>query len=102
MNKQSMLYIDDIQSFLALAPEWSYDSAHGGRIHREYLFKDFVSAFAFMTQCALWAEKAGHHPDWSNAYNRVHISLTTHDIGGLSQKDIDFAKFADAVYRVCE
>jgi len=51
-----------------------------------------------MTQCALMAEKMDHHPDWSNVYNKVHVSLTTHDAGGVSQLDVDFARFADQVY----
>ena len=64
-------------------------------IQKSYRFKDFTEAFAFMTRVALLAEKADHHPEWSNVYNRVEIVLTTHDADGLSQRDIDLAKAID-------
>jgi 4a-hydroxytetrahydrobiopterin dehydratase len=67
-------------------------------ITRQFVFADFNRAFAFMTQVALAAEKADHHPEWSNVYNKVRITLTTHDAGGLTQKDLDLARFADAAY----
>jgi 4a-hydroxytetrahydrobiopterin dehydratase len=67
-------------------------------IQREYVFKDFNRAFAFMTQVALAAEKADHHPEWSNVYNKVRVTLTTHDAGGVTQKDLDLARFADDAY----
>ena len=67
-------------------------------ITREYLFKDFNRAFAFMTQVALAAEKADHHPEWSNVYNKVRVTLSTHDAGGVTQKDLDLARFADEAY----
>ena len=54
-------------------------------------FADFAEAFAFMTRVAILAEKADHHPEWFNVYNRVEIKLTTHDAGGVSQRDIDLA-----------
>lgn len=62
-----------------------------GKLHRQFRFPDFVAAFGFMTQVALVAEQLGHHPEWSNVYNRLRIELTTHDAGGISQRDIDFA-----------
>ena len=67
-------------------------------ITREYVFKDFNRAFAFMTQVALAAEKADHHPEWSNVYNKVRVTLSTHDAGGVTQKDLDLARFADEAY----
>jgi 4a-hydroxytetrahydrobiopterin dehydratase len=67
-------------------------------ITREFLFPDFNRAFAFMTQVALAAEKADHHPEWTNVYNKVRITLTTHDAGGVTQKDLDLARFADEAY----
>ena len=73
---------------------WAVD---GGKLHRELEFKDFSQAWAFMSRVALAAEKADHHPEWSNVYNRVEIVLSTHDAGGLSGKDIDLAKFIDSV-----
>ncbi len=66
-----------------------------GKLHKVYQFPDFVSAFAFMTKVALWAEKLDHHPEWSNVYNRVVIDLTTHDAGGISQKDFLLAQKID-------
>jgi len=66
-------------------------------IFRDFAFRDFSEAFAFMTQVALLAESQDHHPEWSNVYNRVHILLTTHDAGGLSARDIRLAKAIDAL-----
>lgn len=65
---------------------------HEGAIAKEFLFADFSEAFAFMTRVALAAEKMDHHPDWNNTYNRVHISLMTHDKGGLTTLDVELAK----------
>ena len=62
---------------------------------KTYRFKDFTEAFAFMTRVALLAEKADHHPEWFNVYNRVEILLTTHDADGLSMRDIALAKAID-------
>jgi 4a-hydroxytetrahydrobiopterin dehydratase len=66
-------------------------------IHRRFTFTDFNAAFGFMTRVALYAERADHHPEWSNVYNRVDITLTSHDVGGISQRDIDMARFIDAI-----
>ncbi len=69
-----------------------------GRLEREFEFADFSEAFGFMTRVALLAEQAGHHPDWSNSWNRVKISLTTHDAGSVvTQKDRDLAAAIDRV-----
>jgi 4a-hydroxytetrahydrobiopterin dehydratase len=67
----------------------------GDGIERTYKFSDFTQAFAFMTRVALLAEKADHHPEWSNVYNRVEIRLTTHDAGGLSPRDFALARAID-------
>lgn len=75
---------------------WVYDQA-ADAIERAFRFKDFSEAFAFMARVALAAEKAGHHPDWSNSYNTVTIRLSTHDAGGLSAKDIALAKAIDTL-----
>jgi 4a-hydroxytetrahydrobiopterin dehydratase len=69
----------------------------GLAIEREFRFSDFSEAFAFMTGVAILAEKADHHPEWSNVWNRVHVTLTTHDAGGLSQRDIAMARAIEGV-----
>ena len=63
---------------------------------RGFRFKDFSAAWAFMSRVALLAEKHDHHPEWSNTYNKVEITLTTHDAGGLSERDIGMAQAIDA------
>jgi 4a-hydroxytetrahydrobiopterin dehydratase len=70
--------------------------ADGLAIERTFKFADFAEAFAFMTRVAIHAEKADHHPEWFNVYNRVEITLTTHDAGGLSTRDVALAKVIDA------
>lgn len=64
-------------------------------IQKSFKFADFNHAWSFMTRVALAAEKADHHPEWSNVYNRVEIVLSTHDAGGVSEKDVALAKFID-------
>lgn len=68
-----------------------------GKLHREFRFTDFVNAFGFMAQVALVAEAMGHHPEWSNVWNRVTIDLTTHDTGGLSNLDLELARRIDTL-----
>lgn len=80
-------------------PEWDHDDGRDA-ISRSFTFDDFSQAFAFMTQVALLAEKADHHPEWSNVYNRVDILLTTHDAGGLSGRDIEMAQAIDSLVDV--
>lgn len=66
-------------------------------IHREMVFKNFVEAFSFMTSVAMLAEKANHHPNWKNTYNKVTIALNTHDADGITHKDFDLAKEIDTI-----
>ena len=84
----------EISTALPALTGWTL-SREGAAIRRDFTFPDFVAAFGFMSSVALLAEKADHHPEWSNVYNRVTIELTTHDAangaGGLSQRDIDLA-----------
>ena len=85
-------------SLLATLPGWRLAAERGGSIRRDFVFADFNQAFGFMAQVALLAERHDHHPEWSNAYNRVSITLTTHDAGGLSLRDIELARCIDAVF----
>jgi 4a-hydroxytetrahydrobiopterin dehydratase len=64
-------------------------------IHKTFVFGNFVEAFGFMTRAALWAEKWNHHPEWSNVYKTVEVTLTTHDAGGLSALDVKLARKLD-------
>ena len=79
------------QALLAEHPAWTL-RADGLAIEREFKFEDFSQAFGFMTRVALYAEKADHHPEWFNVYNRVRITLTTHDADGLSARDAAMAR----------
>ena len=87
---------DERAAALDTLGEWDYDDARDA-ITRQFMFADFVEAFGFMTRVAILAEKADHHPEWSNVYNRVEVLLTTHDAGGLSTRDVALAKAIDAL-----
>lgn len=75
---------------------WSL-ARDGDAFHKEFKFDDFVNAFGFMSSVAILAEKQDHHPEWSNVYNTVDITLTTHDADGLSKRDVELAKAIDAL-----
>jgi len=77
-------------------PAWTLDPA-GQALHREFRFRDFSEAWGFMCRVALLAEAQAHHPDWSNVWNTVRITLTTHDAGGLTDKDRTLARAIDAL-----
>ena len=64
-------------------------------IHKTFQFADFVAAFGFMTRAAIWAEKLNHHPEWSNVYKTVEVTLSTHDVGGLTELDVKLARKMD-------
>ena len=81
---------------LAGLPGWSFEAERGG-IAKSFRFRDFADAFAFMTRVALEAEKADHHPDWTNVWNRVDIFLTTHSAGGLTERDIALARRVEEI-----
>ena len=76
---------------LAEVPGWTL-RADGKAIERQFKFGDFNAAFGFMTRVALYADKYDHHPEWFNVYNRVEMTLTTHDADGLSQRDAAMAR----------
>ena len=81
---------------LAALAGWTYDAERDG-IVRSFRFKTFNAAFGFMTRVALAAEKRDHHPEWFNVYNRVDIFLTSHDVKGLSGRDVDLARAIDRI-----
>ena len=85
-----------LPGLLSQLPRWSLDP-EAVAISRHLEFADFNEAFAFMTRVALMAERKDHHPDWSNAYNVVDVTLTTHDARGLTMKDIELARFIDRI-----
>jgi 4a-hydroxytetrahydrobiopterin dehydratase len=82
----------------AAVPEWSL-AGERDAIRRAFRFRDFSEAWGFMCRVALLAEAQDHHPEWSNVYNRVEISLTTHDAGGLSERDVRLARAIDGLLR---
>ena len=79
----------DLEAALTELSGWKLQD---GKLYRQFKFPNFPAAFGFMTQMAFYSESAGHHPEWSNVYNRVTVKLTTHDASGITQKDIDWAK----------
>jgi 4a-hydroxytetrahydrobiopterin dehydratase len=72
---------------------WTYT----GKLHKQYVFADFIHAFGFMATTALIIEKMNHHPEWSNVWNRVTVDLTTHDAGGVSARDFELARELDRI-----
>jgi 4a-hydroxytetrahydrobiopterin dehydratase len=72
-------------------------SVQDGQLHREFKFASFPEAFAFMTRVALIAEKMDHHPDWSNSYDKVVVNLSSHDVGGISERDFRLAAAIDTL-----
>ena len=79
----------EIQKALTELGSWTLEN---DKLHCEYRFRDFVQAFGFMAQAALLAERAAHHPEWFNVYNRVVVDLTTHEAQGITHKDLDLAR----------
>jgi 4a-hydroxytetrahydrobiopterin dehydratase len=88
-SRPSRLSEFDIAAALAELPGWKLE---GGKLHREYKFADFVTAFAFMTGVALVAQRMDHHPEWFNVWSTVRIDLETHDAGGVTMLDVQLAQ----------
>lgn len=86
-----------LQQHLTGLPGWTHHPERGA-ISRSFRFANFAEAFGFMAQMALVSERLDHHPEWFNVYNRVDVTLTTHDADGLSERDITWAKAADGAY----
>ena len=89
MARPPRLKPEQITEKLPLIPGWTYER---GALRREFKFPTFVEAFGFMTRVALQAERIDHHPNWSNVYNTVSVSLSTHDAGGVTDLDFELAK----------
>jgi 4a-hydroxytetrahydrobiopterin dehydratase len=88
MAERKKLSEEELAAALRSLVGWSILN---GKLHKEFKFSDFVHAFGFMSEVALIAEKMNHHPDWANVYNRVTVDLVTHDLGGISSFDVEFA-----------
>ena len=94
MVERRVLSEDEIRTSLGELPGWSLE---GGKLHRELSFDDFSAAWGFMSRVALVAEQLEHHPEWFNVYSTVRIDLSTHDVGGVSPFDIEFARRVNAI-----
>ncbi len=92
MSRPPRLADDAVTARLGDLPDWSLA---GGKLRREFTFRDFSEAFGFMARAALVAERLDHHPDWSNVWNRVTVELWTHDAGGLTELDFELARAMD-------
>lgn len=89
------LSASEITASLRSIPNWTIED---GKLYRQFLFPRFVEAFGFMASVATVCEKQDHHPEWFNVYNKVQISLTTHEAGGISERDFLLARSIDEIY----
>ena len=85
---------EQIRKELTDLPGWSIVN---GKLHKDFVFIDFIEAFGFMSTAALHIEKMNHHPEWFNVYNKIKIELTTHDAGGITQNDINLARILNSL-----
>jgi 4a-hydroxytetrahydrobiopterin dehydratase len=90
-----------LAAVLEKLPIWAAAKGEREAIYRQVVFGDFSRAFGFMSRVAMQAEKLDHHPEWSNVYAKVDIILTTHDAGGVTELDLEMAKFIDTVALQC-
>jgi len=96
MSKPVKLSEGELSRKLSNLPDWKVKR---GKLHREYVFADFVAAFGFMTSAALVAQAMDHHPDWMNVWNKVTIDLVTHDAKGITLLDVQLAKSMEELAR---
>ena len=94
MTKLSRQQMSELAARL---PAWEVRAERGGTLTRRFVFHDFAQAFGFMAQVAVHAERLDHHPEWANVYDRVDVTLTTHDVQGLSEKDVAMAELMDRI-----
>lgn len=85
---------DQIKQELAELSGWSVND---GKLHKDFVFRDFVDAFGFMSRAALHVERLNHHPEWFNVYNKLSVDLKTHDADGITQNDIKLAKVLNSL-----
>lgn len=90
----ALLDAQGIVDRMPLVPDWALED---GRLHRELTFGNFSEAFGFMARSALVAERLGHHPDWSNSWNRVTVDIASHQAGGITERCFDLARAMDAI-----
>ncbi len=88
----SALSLQELETQLAQLEGWTIQN---NKLHKEFKFASFIEAFGFMSSLALVSEAMGHHPEWFNVYNKVTVDLTTHDVGGITMKDVAWAHRAD-------
>lgn len=93
MSRPARIPLDEA---LAQLPGW-VGASDPEAVCKTFRFKDFSAAFGFITRAAMKAEQRDHHPEWSNIYNRVEVRLTTHDAGGVTALDVEFARFFDSI-----
>lgn len=86
----------EIAASLTQLPDWRYE---GGVLRRSYRFPDFVRAFSFMTACAMRIQEMDHHPEWSNVYGNVEVTLVTHDASGVTARDVELARRIESLAR---
>ncbi len=85
---------DQIRQELTGLHGWSVVN---GKLHKDFVFADFIDAFGFMSRAAIHIEKMNHHPEWFNVYNKIKVELVTHDAGGITQNDINLARTLDSL-----
>lgn len=89
---------EELAAQVPMLDGWTHAADRGGMLSKEFRFEDFNQAFGFMAQMALHAERMNHHPEWFNVYDRVSVTLTTHDVNGISAKDIEMARLMNCVF----
>lgn len=87
---------EQIKKELPNLPGWNVTN---GKLHKDFIFKDFIEAFGFISKAAIHIEKMNHHPEWFNVYNKIKVDLVTHDAGGITQNDINLAKILNSLAR---
>lgn len=85
---------EQIKKELVSLPDWSIVN---GKLHKDFVFQDFIEAFGFMSKASMHIEKMNHHPEWFNVYNKLKVDLVTHDAGGITQNDINLARILNSL-----